>query len=234
VPTALITGANRGLGFELTRQLAGEGWRVHACCRLPEKARALKSLSAQNEAEGTGEVHRYRLDVTNGLQLAALGRELADEAIDLLINNAGISGPRGGFGKIAYDDWLQVFNVNTLAPMHVAETFAPHLARASSPKLVNVSSRLASITENERSGAYIYRSSKAALNMVTKCLSIDLKPRGVVVAAVSPGWVKTDMGGKDAPLGVAESVEGLLRVIEGLDESRSGGFFSYDGSEIPW
>jgi NAD(P)-dependent dehydrogenase (short-subunit alcohol dehydrogenase family) len=233
VPTALITGANRGLGYEFTRQLRERGWRVHACCRLPDKARALKALAAETE-DAAGEVLRHRLDVTNGLQLAALGRELADESVDLLINNAGIFGPRGGFGKIAYEDWLQVFNVNTLAPMHVAETFAPHLARAERPKLINISSRLGSIAENERSGAHIYRSSKAALNMVTKCLSIDLKGRGIIVAALNPGWVSTDMGGKEAPMGARDSVAGLLGVIDGLGEADCGGFYSYDGTPIPW
>lgn len=224
--TALITGANRGLGLEFVRQLAAAGWRVHACCRMPEKARRLKEVS--------GEVARHRLDVTDGLQLASLGRELAEEPLDLLVNNAGIFGPRGGFGQIAYEDWLQVFNVNTLAPMRVAETFASHLAKAENPKLINVSSRLGSIAENDSSGWHIYRSSKAALNMVTKCLSIDLRPRGVVVAAVHPGWVATDMGGKNAPTAPADSVASLLRVIENLGPDDSGGFYSHDGGAIPW
>lgn len=230
MPTALITGASRGLGLEFARRLSNTQWRVHACCRRPEKARTLKALARDSD----GEVLCHRLDVTDGLQLAALGRELADEALDLLVNNAGIFGPRAGFGRIAYEDWLQVFNVNTLAPMRVAETFAAHLAQAEAAKLINVSSRLGSIAETDRSGAHIYRSSKAALNMVTKCLSVDLKPRGVVVAAVHPGWVRTDMGGKDAPLTAEESVTGLLGVIERLGPDDTGGFYSYDGSVIPW
>lgn len=230
VPTALITGANRGLGLELTRQLAEAGWRVHACCRRPEKARTLKELARDSGAD----VPCHRLDVTDGLQLAAVGRELAEEALDLLVNNAGIFGPRGGFGRIAYEDWLQVFNVNTLAPMRVAETFAPHLARAEGAKLINVSSRLGSIAETDRSGAHIYRSSKAALNMVTKCLSIDLAPREIVVAAVHPGWVRTDMGGRDAPVSPEDSVAGVLNVIQRLGPAESGGFYGHDGEVIPW
>lgn len=230
MPTALITGASRGLGLEFARQLATSGWRVHACCRRPEKARTLKALAG----EGGGDVPCHRLDVTDGLQLAALGRELADEALDLLVNNAGIFGPRGGFGRIAYEDWLQVFNVNTLAPMRVAETFAPHLARAQGAKLINVSSRLGSIAENDRSGAHIYRSSKAALNMVTKCLSIDLAPRGIVVAAMHPGWVRTDMGGREAPVTPQESVAGMLAVIQRLGPAESGGFYDHDGGTIAW
>jgi len=226
VATALITGANRGLGLAFTGQLAKAGWRVHACCRMPEKARNLKEIG--------GDVVRHRLDVTDGLQLAGLGRELADEPVDLLINNAGIFGPRAGFGQIAYDDWLQVFNVNTLAPMRVAETFAPHLERAPHAKLINISSRLGSIADTTTSGAHIYRSSKAALNMVTRCLSIDLQPRGVIVAALHPGWVNTNMGGRTAPLSPEDSAARVLAVIDRLTSEDSGGFYDNAGDVIPW
>jgi NAD(P)-dependent dehydrogenase (short-subunit alcohol dehydrogenase family) len=229
LPTALVTGCNRGLGYEFARQLAADGWRVHACCRQPEKARKLKSLDP-----GEGEIVRHRLDVTDGLQLAGLGRELADAPIDLLINNAGIFGPRGGFGRIAYEDWLQVFNVNTLAPMRVAETFARHLERAESPRLLNISSKLGSIAANETSGAHLYRSSKAALNMVTKCLSIDLDERGVIVAAVHPGHVSTDMGGRNAALSPEDSAAGVLAMAQRLSPSDNGGFYGYDGTPLPW
>ena len=224
--TALITGASRGLGLAFAQGLADDGWRVHACCRKPEKARALKQLD--------GEVVCHRLDVTDGLQIAGVGRELADEHLDLLINNAGIFGPRGGFGQIAYDDWLQVFNVNTLAPMRVAETFAPHLGRAEGAKLVNISSRLGSIGDTLTSGKHIYRSSKAALNMVTRCLSIDLEPRGITVVAVHPGWVRTNMGGKTAPMTAEESAGRVLDVVHGLTPSQNGGFYGPEGEVIPW
>jgi len=224
--TALITGANRGVGLAFTRRLAADGWRVHACCRMPEKARALKALE--------GDVACHRLDVTNGLHLRALGRELSDEPLDLLINNAGIFGPRGGFGRIAYEDWLQVFDVNTLGPMRVAEAFIRHLEAAEAPKLINLSSRLGSIAENASSGWHIYRSSKAALNMVTKCLSVDLAPRGVVVAALHPGWVRTDMGGRSAPDTPEASSDAMLATISRLTEADSGGFYASDGEPIPW
>jgi NAD(P)-dependent dehydrogenase (short-subunit alcohol dehydrogenase family) len=222
----LITGANRGLGLAFTQRLAETGWRVHACCRMPDKARALKQVD--------GEVVRHRLDVTDGLQIAGLGREMADENLDLLINNAGIFGPRGGFGQIAYDDWLQVFNVNTLAPMRVAETFAPHLGRAADAKLINISSRLGSIADTRSSGKHIYRSSKAALNMVTRCLSIDLASHGVTVAAIHPGWVQTSMGGKTAPITAADSASQVLNVVDRLTSADSGGFYGPDGDVIPW
>ena len=231
MPTALITGASRGLGLAFVRTLTERGWRVHACCRLPEKARKLKEVP--------GEVVRHRLDVTDGLQIAGLGRAMAEEPLHLLINNAGIFGPRSGFGQIAYEDWLQVFNVNTLAPMRVAETFAAHLARGSESgeapaRLINISSRLGSVGETDSSGSHIYRSSKAALNMVTKCLSLDLHARGVVVAALHPGWVRTDMGGSKAPLSPEDSVAGMLSVIDGLGLADTGGFYAHDGIAIPW
>ncbi|SDG48897.1 NAD(P)-dependent dehydrogenase, short-chain alcohol dehydrogenase family [Limimonas halophila] len=224
--TALITGASRGIGLAFARRLAADGWRVHGCCRMPEKARALKDVE--------GDVECHRLDVTNGLHLRALGRELADEPLDLLINNAGIFGPRGGFGRIAYEDWLQVFDVNTLGPMRVAEAFVRHLERAESPKLINLSSRLGSIAENDSSGWHLYRSSKAALNMVTKCMAIDLAPRGVVVAALHPGWVRTDMGGRSAPVVPDDSVDAMLATIDRLGTDDSGGFYASDGEPIPW
>lgn len=230
MPTALITGANRGIGLEFVRQLAGDGWRVHAGCRQPDKARKLKAV----EADAGGEVNLFRLDVTDGLQVARVARELADEPVDLLLNNAALAGPRRGFGDIAYDDWLQVFNVNTLAPMRMVETFAGHVAKSERKVLANVSSRMGSITQTDHGGAYTYRSSKAALNMVTKVLSVDLRERGVCVVSLHPGWVKTDMGGANAMITPEESVTGLRKVIDGLTPEDTGSFYSYDGSTIPW
>jgi NAD(P)-dependent dehydrogenase (short-subunit alcohol dehydrogenase family) len=127
-----------------------------------------------------------------------------------------------------------VFNVNTLAPMRVAETFARHLERAQSPRLLNISSKLGSIQANETSGAHLYRSSKAALNMVTKCLSIDLDERGVIVAAVHPGHVSTDMGGRNAALSPEDSAAGVLAMAQRLSPADNGGFYGYDGTALPW
>ncbi len=118
--------------------------------------------------------------------------------------------------------------------MRVAETFARHLQKADDARLINVSSKLGSIGANETSGSHIYRSSKAALNMVTKCLSIDLRERGVVVAAMHPGHVSTDMGGRQAPLAPEDSVAGMLEVMLRLRAADSGGFYAHDGSELPW
>jgi NAD(P)-dependent dehydrogenase (short-subunit alcohol dehydrogenase family) len=226
MPNVLITGANRGIGLEFARSFAADGWSVHACCRQPDKAAALKALA--------GEVAVHRLDVTDGLQVAGLARELADRPIDLLLNNAGIYGPRTGFGETDYDEWAPVFRVNTMAPLRMAERFVAQVARSERRLIANVSSRMGSIGDNSRGGSYIYRSSKAALNMVVKSLSADLAGRGIAVVAFHPGWVQTDMGGPEAAITAAESVAGMRAVIERLGPADNGKFFNYDGSEIPW
>ena len=226
MPTVLITGANRGIGLEFARSFAAEGWSVHACCRQPDKASALKAVA--------GEVAVHRLDVTNGLQVAGLARELADQPLDLLLNNAGIYGPRTGFAQTDYDEWTPVFQVNTMAPLRMAERFVAQVARSERKLIANISSKMGSIGDNARGGSYIYRSSKAALNMIVKSLSVDLAGRGIAVVAFHPGWVQTDMGGPEAALTAADSVAGMHAVIDRLGPADNGKFFNYDGSEIPW
>lgn len=226
MPSVLITGANRGLGLEFVRSFAADGWRVHACARNVEKAKKVKALS--------GDVISHKLDVTNGLKVASLARELADEPLDLLINNAGVYGPRTGFGETDYEEWASVLQVNTLAPLRVVERFAGVLEKSETKTVVNISSRLGSIASNDSGGSYIYRSSKAALNMVTKGLSVDLGPKGFTVISFHPGWVQTDMGGEAADIPAKESVAGMRRVIAGLTTADNGKFFNYDGSEIDW
>ena len=230
MPSVLITGANRGIGLEFTSSFADDGWRVHACCRNPDKAKDLKLL-----AEGSsGAVSVHRLDVTDGLKAASLAREFAEEAIDILINNAGVYGPREGFGETDYDEWLPVLAVNVLAPMRIVERFAEHVGRSERRLIVNISSRMGSMAENTGGGAYIYRSSKAALNMVSRSLAADLAPRSITVVAFHPGWVQTDMGGQQAAISAQESVQGMRKVIDRLTPDDTGKFFGFDGREIPW
>ena len=228
MPTALVTGANRGIGLAFVESLANDGWKVHACCRNPDKARNLKQVG--------GEVNRQRLDVTDGLKVASFARELREdeEAIDLLVNNAGTDGGWGRFGKTDYDDWLDAFHTNTLAPMRMAERFADLVARSDQKRIVNISSRMGSIGQTSSGSSHVYRSTKAALNMVTKCLSLELEPQGVTVVSLHPGHVHTSMGGSAAPVEPADSVAGMRKVIDGLTLEESGGFYSYDGDEIPW
>lgn len=226
MPTVLITGANRGLGLEFARSFLADGWNVHGCCRHPEKAKDLKALS--------GDIAVHRLDVTDGLQVANLSRELAEESIDLLLNNAGVYGPRTAFGETPVDEWDEVIRINVKAPLRMAERFVEHVAASQRKLIVNISSKMGSISQLGNGGSYVYRASKAAVNMITKGLSIDLAERGITVVSVHPGWVQTDMGGSGADITASQSVAGLRAVIEGLNLDQSGKFFNYDGSEIPW
>lgn len=226
MPSVVITGANRGIGLAFARSFAADGWRVYGCCRQPDKARELKDLA--------GEVTVHRLDVTDGLQVAGLARELASQPVDVLLNNAGIYGSRAGFGETDYDVWPQVFQVNVMAPLRLAEHFVEQVARSERKLIVNISSRMGSTGENTSGGGYVYRSSKAAFNMVAKSLSIDLAGRDITVVMFHPGWVQTDMGGANATVTAGESVAGMRAVIERLTATDNGRFFTYDGTEIPW
>lgn len=226
MPTVLITGAGRGLGLEFAKQYADDGWTVHAACREPEAAAGLRGL-------GDG-VRLARLDVTSAEQVAELADDLRGEAIDLLLNNAGIFGPREyPLGEIDYAAWAEVLRVNTLAPLRVAAAFAEHVAASGQKRMAFISSRMGSIEQNS-GGGYIYRSSKAALNAAVKSLAIDLAPRGVTAVVIHPGWVRTDMGGPGAAIAPAESVAGMRRVFARLTPDDGGRFFNYDGAGLPW
>jgi NAD(P)-dependent dehydrogenase (short-subunit alcohol dehydrogenase family) len=230
MPTLLLTGANRGLGLEFVRQYRDAGWRIYACCRSPEKATELKQLAAAS----AGRVSLHALEVTDHARIEALAHELRAVAFDVLLNNAGIYGPKNAsFGHIDYQSWAEVFAVNTMAPMKMVECFADHVARSERKIVACITSLMGSVAQNS-GGHYPYRSSKAALNMVVRGLSLDLKPRHIIAVVVHPGWVQTDMGGPNAPLKAPESIRGMRGVIDRLRSEDSGKFLNYDGSEIPW
>ncbi len=237
--TVLVTGASRGLGLEFARQYAADGWQVIACTRAPGESAALREL-AQSTPAGRIEVHA--LDMTDVGAIEALARALADRPIDLLINNAGAMARRGGsasrsgaFGASDWRDWEELFRLNAFAPMKMAESFVPHLARGSGKRLIALSTIMASMARNTLGGFYPYRASKAALNAIVVSLAVDLARRhGIIVAALHPGWVRTDMGGAGADIDPSTSVSGMRRVIAALDRERSGRFWSYDGTELPW
>lgn len=221
MPTVLITGASRGIGREFARQYGAEGWRVVATCRDPSRC------DLGDEA--------YRMDVTDPASIRALHAALDGEAVDLLINNAGIYGPRGsGLGRIDYEAWEDVLRTNALGPVRVAEAFADLVERSALKKMVFISSTMGSIGNNTSGGGYIYRSSKAALNMAVASLSVDLSGRGIICLLFHPGWVKTDMGGASAPFDAATSVAGMRAVIDRATVAESGGFFDYNGNRLPW
>jgi len=224
--TVLITGASRGLGLEFTKLYAARGDRVLACARTPD---ALARLE--------GDIHPHRLEVTDYEAVKTLARKLDGEAIDILICNAGIGGERGSnaqdLGTFDPVLWRQIFEVNTLAPLMMAEAFADHVARSRERKLIAITSILGSLASNN-GGRYFYRASKTALNMEWSCLAHELGPRGIICVALHPGWVQTDMGGPAAPLSIDQSVPAMVRTIAGFKPSDNGRFIQYDGGELPW
>lgn len=229
--TVLITGASRGIGLEFVKFYAERGARVYACCRQPESARDLAALAARSG----GLVQVQPLDVTNERQVANLKAVLGDTPVDILINNAGIYGQDDArFGNTDVEAWLQAFRVNTIAPVKIAEALVENVARGTRRVMAFLSSKMGSIDDNGSGGSYVYRTSKTALNMAVKSMSIDLAPRGIAVVALHPGWVLTDMGGPSAEIDTATSVSGMARVLDGLDAANSGRFYEYDGSVIPW
>jgi NAD(P)-dependent dehydrogenase (short-subunit alcohol dehydrogenase family) len=229
--TILITGANRGLGLEFSRQYAESGWKVLACCRNPEAARELNALAARY-----GNIQIHALDVADFAQIDALASQLADEPLDVLLANAGIYGDNAdnGFGALDYQQWSRVLLINAQAPVKLAEALLPHLLRGKLRLIVPVTSLMGSMGDNRGGGSLMYRSSKAALNAAMKTLSIDLKPQGIGVLILHPGWVQTDMGGAQAPTSTNESIEGMIRVIRDFTLENSGRFFNYKGVELPW
>ena len=228
MPTVLITGANRGLGLEFARQYVGDGWRVIAAARAPEQAADLRALGHA--------VAVHRLDVADLSAVGAFADALGRESVDVLIANAGISGPRGmrpeAIGAEETAAWERVFRVNAMAPLALAGAFVGPVGRSKERKVIAISSRLGSIAANNDGGLYGYRSSKAALNALWRSFAID-HPE-IVATLLHPGWVRTDMGGAGATLSPEESVAGMRRVIARLGKADSGRFYDYRGESIPW
>jgi NAD(P)-dependent dehydrogenase (short-subunit alcohol dehydrogenase family) len=226
--TILITGTNRGIGLELTKQYAEAGWQVFACCREPKLATALNALAADHS-----NITIYPLDIANFKQIDALAKQLNNVVIDILINNAGVY-PEGNLSDADVDNWLNGFKVNSIAPLKIATAFTPHLAKSQLKKLATLSSKMGSIDDNTSGGSYMYRSTKSAVNSVMKSLSIDLKKHGIAVVTLHPGWVETDMGGPNALISTQTSVAGLRQVIDALTLESTGKFIAYDGKEVAW
>ena len=227
---ALVSGANRGLGFEMTRQLLARGDRVVAACRQPGKALALTRLAGEHP----GRLHVLPVDLADPRTIAELSREVGalDLNIELLVNNAGVLVEHERFGAIEPKSLRDSFAVNAEGAFLLTQALNPHLADGA--KVVNLSSTLGSIASTDSLYSPSYAISKAALNMATRLLSIALAERGFVVVSMSPGWVKTDMGGSGASLAPDASIAMMLRVIDHLKRSDSGRFISQKGETIPW
>ncbi|MGQ0383685.1 MAG: SDR family oxidoreductase [Gammaproteobacteria bacterium] len=231
MPTILITGANRGLGLEFARQYAADGWRVYAACRDPETSTELRKLAA---ASG-GSIRVLAMNVADTASVKAAAVELKGEALDLLLNNAGVGSPPGkALGSLDYAAWLKVLDVNALGPARVVESLLENVEKGERKLIVTITSRMGSIDDNRSGGSYPYRSSKAAVNMVVKSLSVDLAPRGITCVVLHPGWVRTDMGGAGGKLSPAESISEMRKLIARLGPKDAGKFYDYDGTGIPW
>jgi len=227
----LITGANRGIGLEMVKIAVSKRWRVFACCRNPIEAEKLSEVAMMS----AGLVSVYPLDVTDVAQIQALAYELRHESIDILYNSAGVYGSMNHmFGNTDRVDWLKTFEINTVAPMKVAEHFVENVARSNRKIMVFMTSKMGSMFDNGSGGSYIYRSSKAALNAVVTSMAIDLQDKGITCLLTHPGWVKTEMGGPHAEITTRESVTRLFDIVENSTLEDSGKFFDIDGSIIPW
>jgi NAD(P)-dependent dehydrogenase (short-subunit alcohol dehydrogenase family) len=227
---SLVTGANRGLGLEFVRQLLARGDHVIATCRHPGKATLLNPLAG----EFPGRLHVLPLDVGDPKSIAELARELplVCETLDLLVNCAGVLHSGERFGNLGAANLDDSFRTNARGPLLLAQALAPMLVDGA--RIANITSELGSIAGLTRFGTPSYNISKAAQNMATALLAKALATRGIIVLALHPGWVQTDMGGNDATLAPAQSVQGLLRVIDGATLQSSGRFFDWRGETMEW
>ena len=228
--TVLITGANRGIGLEFVRQYAADGDRVLACARVPGEAKELVDLAAKS----SGHVTVHPLDVASGASIAHLVQELDGTPIDILINNAGVYGGDDQTAhRLDYEAWTRTLAVNSIGPVRVLLALLPNLKKGKGKKAVSITSGMGSTT-NHDGAALIYRSSKAALNNAMRGLSLSLKADGIIVLMLHPGWVKTDMGGRNASLAPDVSVAAQRKLISALTPNDSGRYLAFDGREIPW
>lgn len=236
MPTLLVTGANQGLGLEFTRQYAAEGWDVIACCRRPEQATELSALAANNPA-----ITIEPLDIRDPAAISGLARRHASRPVDLLLNNAGIIGAfplnenfhRQHFGSVDYTLWEEVLQTNTFGPVRMAEAFVEHVAASKRRLIISLSSTTGSISESDRA-ALAYTTSKSALNKAMTVIAGQLRERGIIVALVCPGYVKTRMNAGGATVEIPESVSGVRRVIDALTLEDTGCFRRYNGETIGW
>eukprot|EP00802_Teleaulax_amphioxeia_P019981 Tamp_20237.p1 GENE.Tamp_20237~~Tamp_20237.p1 ORF type:complete len:232 (+),score=36.37 Tamp_20237:3-698(+) len=231
MPTALVTGASRGLGIEFVRQLS-VSWSVIATCRCPDAAEELRALQASNPR-----VSIEQLDVTNDQEITELASKLSNTPIDLLVLNAGIKGSRENqhMGTLDTADMIEVLRLNAVAPLFIAQAFAPHVKASERKQVVCCSSGVGCISDNTSGGMTQYRISKAALNMAMQEVAVKGKEEGVHVLCLVPGWVRTDMGGPNGRLSPEESVAGLLaNVVHKYQSLQSGGLYDYNGKLWPW
>lgn len=236
----VITGANRGIGLEFVKQLLQrDGYTIVACCRSPDKADALKKLQSENQ----GRVSIEKLESTSDADIEALFKSLGDSPIDILLLNAGILGTKddsGAFrkmGTLQRDDFLNTLNVNVVGPMLLGQALFDNVAASTRKQIVGITSGMGSISDCGSNSLVPYRCSKTAMNMAFQAFAkeSEAKKLGVHAVTVNPGWVQTDMGGKNASKTVTDSVQEMLdNVIDKYAELDNGGFYNYSGKVFGW
>lgn len=236
VPTVLVTGANRGIGLELARQYAARGWNVIGTARKPAEAKELNALAVASD----GKVVVEALDVMDLAAIDALAKKYEGKPVDILFNNAGVTG--GGenqqFAKnMKWELFDVVYRTNVVGPLKMAEAFLPNLQAGYQKKISNVSSSQGSIGTTKTGTLYIYRSSKAALNMVMKNLANQMKSKSIAVALIDPGPVDTDMMAslpKKMLRPVNTAGSDLIRITDALSMENTGTYWTFDGTVLPW
>ncbi len=224
-----ITGISRGIGLELAKTYLKQGFTVHGTIRKPND-------EVTNLMSGfPDKLHVHQVDVTKPEEVKALGEDIqnTNEAIDVVINNAGaLSGYQTKLADLDPAELSSIFDINVNGPLRITQALLPALKKSSNPKLIHVSSKVGSIADNSSGGAYAYRISKTALNMLSKNISLEYPE--ITSAVMHPGWVQTEMGGEKAPVTPEMSAKGINKVISGLSSKDSGLFFDYEGKQIPW
>jgi NAD(P)-dependent dehydrogenase (short-subunit alcohol dehydrogenase family) len=229
----LITGANRGIGLSLVEEYLSHGdVQIFATCRNPDRAESLQKLAQSNP----NNLEIVQLEVTDPESIKAAFTEITAKTtvLDIVVNNAGIDPPGQSFEQIDAELMLQVFKVNTVAPMMISQSALAFLINSNNARLIHISTSMASLQNRTFGGNYGYCSSKSALNMAMRGMAVDLRQYKIIVVALDPGWVQTDMGGQSASLTPEESAQGIATVIDGLKSTNNGRYLVYDGSEHPW
>lgn len=228
----LITGSNRGLGLEWTRQLLKRGDNVFATCRHPDSADQLQALLQDYPQNLT----ITALDIGDESSITAARQAIAKhtDKLDVLINNAGISAGSETLDSLDPDIFLNQMRVNALGPTIVVQQFLDLLKNGDNQRVLNITSSIASMTNWDRADMFTYPTSKAALNMLTRTLCVVLREFDIPIVLIDPGWVKTDMGGPDAWITADESISGMIKILDSLTIQDTGKFLHYSGSEIPW
>jgi NAD(P)-dependent dehydrogenase (short-subunit alcohol dehydrogenase family) len=221
----IVTGSNRGIGLELVRQLLARGDSVFAACRRPDEARELRATGAQLHA----------VDVADSESVSTFARALAGRPIDLVINNAGVYGdPRQRLQDFDFEAAVRTFEINALGALRVSQAFLPHLRLGSGKKLAHISSVLGSLGNTTAPDNLAYRMSKAALNMVSRSIAFELHDDRILSLVVHPGWVRTSMGGPNAPTSASEAAHAILAQIDAATFADSGEFIDTRGARCAW